>query len=90
MLIEYDENDEPHEQCSSDIDGVIDFTKSTDILNGKPYELMQAIPGVRVSRNSPPYIPPPPGFPQNLNWRIKRYFDEGFYTSSHSKIRFPD
>jgi hypothetical protein len=71
FMIEYDDSDsKPFE---ADIDGVIDFSKSFDIVHSKPYELMQAIVGIRGSQEIKPKIKPR-GFPQNMNYMVKGYF----------------
>lgn len=73
LILEYDDSD--REPFSSDIDGVIDFTKSFDIVYGKPYKLMQAIAGIRGDSNIKPAFAPR-GFPKNMNHRVEEYFRE--------------
>jgi hypothetical protein len=73
LFLEYDDSDQ--EPFSGVIDGVIDFTKSRNIVYGKPYPLMQAIAGVRGSSKIKPKIGPR-GFPNNMNDLIQKHFDE--------------
>jgi hypothetical protein len=73
FVIEYDDSDRP--PFESDIDGVIDFTKSFDIKYSKPYDLMQAIAGIRGEKKLPPKISPR-GFPKNMQYQNKKYYEE--------------
>ena len=75
MFIEFDDSDA--EPFTSDIDGVIDFSNSISITHCKPYELMQAIAGVRGDESIKPFIAPR-GFPQKMTRRVGKHIED-FY-----------
>ena len=68
LIFEYDDSD--REPFSSDIDGVIDFTKSFNIVYSKPYALMQAIAGIRGNSAITPKILSR-GFPKIMSRNVK-------------------
>jgi hypothetical protein len=73
LVLEYDDSDRA--PFSSDIDGVVDFTKSFNIVHGKPYALMQALAGIRGDTAIKPKIPAR-GLPKNMNHQVAKYFRE--------------
>lgn len=73
LILEYDDSE--RDPFSSDIDGVIDFTKSFNIVYSKPYALMQAIAGIRGDSKIMPAIPAR-GFPKIMNHKVAKYFRE--------------
>lgn len=75
MFIEFDDSDA--EPFTGDIDGVIDFSNAISITHCKPYDLMQAIAGVRGDKSIKPLIAPR-GFPPTMNRRIGKHVDD-FY-----------
>ena len=75
LFIEFDDSDA--EPFTSDIDGVIDFSNSISITHCKPYELMQAIAGVRGDTSIKPLIDPR-GFPQTINPQVGKHIND-FY-----------
>lgn len=75
LILEYDDSD--REPFSSDIDGVIDFTKSFNIAYSKPYALLQAIAGIRGDSKIKPHIPAR-GFPKHMNHGVAKYFHEQY------------
>lgn len=81
LMIEFDDSEIP--PFTMDIDGVIDFSKSFNIVHSKPYDLMQAISGVR---GNPKVIPKimPRGFPSNMNPHVRKHMDEKFGLDEHN------
>jgi hypothetical protein len=73
LFLEYDDSDQA--PFSGVIDGVIDFTKSRNIVYCKPYSVTQAIAGVRGDSKIKPKIGPR-GFPKHMNDQIEKYLED--------------
>jgi len=71
LILEYDDSD--REPFTSDVDGVVDFTKSFNIVHSKPNALMQAVAGIRGDSSIKPKISAR-GFPKNMNHEVAEYF----------------
>lgn len=74
LFLEYDDSTDA-EPFIGDIDGIIDFTKSRNIVYCKPYSFMQAVAGVRGSSDIKPRIIPR-GFPKHMNDQVNKYLDQ--------------
>lgn len=75
IILEYDTSDAS--PFGGDIEGVIDFTKSFNIVQSKPYAFMQAIAGVRGDPSVVPKISPR-GFPKKMHHAVEEYFGESY------------
>lgn len=73
LILEYDASE--GKPFSTDIEGVIDFTKSFNIAYSKPYAFMQAIAGIRGNSTIVPKVSPR-GFPKKMNHLVEEYFRE--------------